>query len=81
MLNPLLPDVGVRRSIGATLTNPSSSLQWGNLTGKPYTGNPSVRFDEGTEARTESPPTLLENSESYDRTLTILESDVKFLYP
>ncbi len=29
--------------------NPCRSLQRGNLTGKPYTGNPSVRFDEGTE--------------------------------
>jgi len=34
------------------------SLQWGNLMGKPYTGNPSVRFDAGTEAQAEPPPTL-----------------------
>ena len=44
------------------------SLQWGNLmplygipysgTGKPYTGNPSVRFDEGKEAHHEPPPAL-----------------------
>jgi peptide/nickel transport system permease protein len=33
-------------------------LQWGNAKGEPYTGNPYVRFDEGTEV-VRPPPTLL----------------------
>ena len=33
------------------------SLQWGNARGEAYTGNPYVRFDEGTEV-VWSPPTL-----------------------
>ena len=33
------------------------SLQWGNAIGEPYTGNPYVRFDEGTEVE-RPPPTL-----------------------
>jgi hypothetical protein len=32
-------------------------LQWGNAKGEPYTGNPYVRFDEGTEV-VRPPPTL-----------------------
>jgi hypothetical protein len=32
-------------------------LQWGNAIGEPYTGNPYVRFDEGTEVE-RPPPTL-----------------------
>jgi len=35
----------------------SHSLQWGNVIGEPYTGNPYVRFDEGTEVE-RPPPTL-----------------------
>jgi len=34
------------------------SLKWGDGTRKPYTGNPYVRFDEGTEDQC-PPPTLL----------------------
>ena len=33
------------------------SLKWGDGTRKPYTGNPYVRFDEGTEDQ-RPPPTL-----------------------
>jgi hypothetical protein len=33
-------------------------LQWGNAKGEPYTGNPYVRFDEGTEV-VRPPPTLI----------------------
>jgi hypothetical protein len=36
----------------------SHSLQWGNAIGEQYTGNPYVRFDEGTEV-VRPPPTLL----------------------
>ena len=36
----------------------SHSLQWGNAKGEQYTGNPYVRFDEGTEV-VRPPPTLL----------------------
>ncbi len=32
-------------------------MQWGNAIGEPYTGNPYVRFDEGTEV-VRPPPTL-----------------------
>ena len=32
-------------------------MQWGNAKGEPYTGNPYVRFDEGTEV-VRPPPTL-----------------------
>jgi hypothetical protein len=35
----------------------SHSLQWGNAIGEPYTGNPYVQFDEGTEVE-RPPPTL-----------------------
>ena len=36
----------------------SHSLQWGNAIGEQYTGNPYVRFDEGTEV--ERPPHTLQ---------------------
>nr|CBH36725.1 hypothetical protein BSM_02020 [uncultured archaeon] len=32
-------------------------MQWGNAKGEQYTGNPYVRFDEGTEV-VRPPPTL-----------------------
>jgi hypothetical protein len=32
-------------------------LQWGNAKGEPHTGNPYVRFDEGTVVE-RPPPTL-----------------------
>ncbi len=35
----------------------SHSLQWGNARREPYTGNPYVRFEEGTEVE-RPPPTL-----------------------
>jgi len=40
-------------------------LQWGNAKGEPYTGNPYVRFDEGTEV-VRPPPTLLVGAEKID---------------
>ncbi|MCK4475412.1 MAG: hypothetical protein KAU16_01660, partial [Methanophagales archaeon] len=44
----------------SSLLNPdwhSHPLQWGNAIGEPHTGNPYVRFDEGSEVE-RPPPTL-----------------------